>query len=394
MPTRILNLNRAEPLPTAVDLQGRDRLLVITWDGETPVGMAELRGTGGRLAGEEIARAVSDFPPAAESLPVADLPSVSVVICTCGRPDELARCLEGLARQSHLPQEILVVDNSPEDPGTRELLHGKFPGCRYLPETRRGVTFARNRGVAAAREEVVAFLDDDCFPVSGWLRGVAGAFAREPGVGCCTGPVLPAELETGAQELIERRGGFTRGFVRQLFTPDPEGKGKHYPLQAWMFGTGGNMAFRRSVLSALGGFDEVLPTAEDIEMFCRLIRAGHSLAYEPGAAVRHRHLSREGALRRRLHLWGSGYIAHLTKVALDDPMYRGRALGEMAGWLGYQMRARLFGPEGKGYPTNLIVAEIAGGVLGGPAYLLRRVKFGGNGKGRANGTRIKSDFHG
>ncbi len=139
-----------------------------------------------------------------------------------------------------------------------------------------------------------------------------------------------------------------------------------------MFGSGGNMAFRRSVLSSIGPFDELLPTAEDLDMFFRVVAAGYELVYEPAAAVRHHHVSSYRALRRRLYLWGWGYVAYLLKIACDQPGYRRKALAEIAAWLPYQLRDRLWlhlRHRTEPFPLSLILAEIAGGLAGIPGYL-------------------------
>jgi cellulose synthase/poly-beta-1,6-N-acetylglucosamine synthase-like glycosyltransferase len=289
----------------------------------------------------------------------------------------LALCLDGLLAQSHPADEILVIDNAPQEASSRLLLQNSYPHCRYLAELRPGIRFARNRALRAANGEILAFIDDDCLPLPGWLAAIAAQFAARPGLGCCTGPVLPLELATAAQEWLEARGGFTRGFRRRLFAPCGEGYGPAYPLQAWMFGTGANMAFRRSALRQIGPFAERLRTAEDLDIFYRVLRGGFELLYEPAAVVRHRHPATLGDLRRRLFDWGWGYLAFLTQVVCTDPPYRRRALREMTSWLRYQLVQRLGGHlrgGGGPFPLHLILLEIAGGLAGVPGYLLHRAR--------------------
>ncbi len=378
MSTRILDLDLAEPLPDTIEIGECDRLLLIFWSRGVPLGTREIRNSSGRIDSLELAAALGRTLGEGEGqggcpLPVpGTFPLASVVVCTCRRPDELDRCLQALKDQDHPRFEIVVVDN---DPGlsAAALVRERYPQCRYVAETRPGVRYARNRGLAEARGEIVAFVDDDCLPVACWLRALAGNFLARPRLGCCTGPVLPAALDTSAQEWLEQRGGFNRGFVRRIHSRlSGIAQCPAWPLQAWMFGSGGNMAFRRSLFTVIGAFDEVLPTAEDIEIFSRVLRAGFELAYEPAAAVRHRHVSDYAALRRRLYLWGWGYIAYLLKVACDDPLYRRRALAEIANWFfPYQVRERLFGQltrRARDFPLELILVEIAGGLAAIPGY--------------------------
>jgi O-antigen biosynthesis protein len=71
-----------------------------------------------------------------------------------------------------------------------------------VAEPRAGLSPARNRGVSAAAGDIVAFLDDDEEPDTFWLAALARGFARGSGVGCVTGPILPAGLGTAAQQVL------------------------------------------------------------------------------------------------------------------------------------------------------------------------------------------------
>ena len=131
-----------------------------------------------------------------------------------------------------------------------------------------------------------------------------------------TGLVIPAELETPAQELFERLGGFGRGFRRQWFHADVStGRvvGAGALVSAGEFGTGANMAFRRTTLLRCGGFDPAFdvgtPTGGggDLDMFHRVIAAGGVLRYEPAAIVFHTHRRTLDELRRQIRANGSGW---------------------------------------------------------------------------------------
>lgn len=292
-------------------------------------------------------------------------PSLSVIVCTRNRPDQLATCLKALLKQHIPPLEILVVDNDPDETGTVDLLKRRFPQCRYVPDSGPGRANARNRGILESVGDVVAFVDDDCRPVAGWARAVVRSFEQKADLGCCTGPVLPMELKTRAQRLLEERGGLSKGFARHVFTRNsPLHLTTTYPVQSWRFGTGANMAFRRAVLDRIGWFDTEV-TAEDLEMFFRVVRADFALIYEPRAVVFHRHPRTYPELRRTLHSWGRGYIGSLLKIADTDPVYRQKALSEASTWFwSYQIRMRLCGRrvgKRKRYPLGLILAELTGG---------------------------------
>ena len=94
---------------------------------------------------------------------LSDPPMVSVVVCTKDRPDSLVSVLRGLTALHDEPYEIVVVDNAPiyvpEQAVLREF--GEDPRVRYVRQRRRGLSSARNRGLAEATADIVAFTDDD-----------------------------------------------------------------------------------------------------------------------------------------------------------------------------------------------------------------------------------------
>src|ERR1700716_149612 len=104
-------------------------------------------------------------------------PTVSVVVCTRNRPIDLGRCLAGLAESSPPPLEVIVVDQS-DSPG-----RGTDPpidGYRHHVASERGLSLARNAGIALSVGDVVAFLDDDCTVEPGWAGEIATLFERHP----------------------------------------------------------------------------------------------------------------------------------------------------------------------------------------------------------------------
>jgi len=375
MATRILDLDLAEPLPPEIRLDGADRLWLVVWSAGAPVGATMIAAAPGSdtIPGETIAAAAAafrDVQPAPPPPPAGRLPTLSVVVCTRDRAELLPIVLDALAAQSTDDFELVIVDNAPRDARTRHVVSRRAPHARYVVEPVPGLPRARNAGIRAARGDVVAFTDDDCRPVPGWVEAIRRAFARMPHVGCLTGPILPLELETPAQEAMEARGGFNRGFRPTVFAPEPT-EGPVYPVQAWKFGAGGNMALTRRCLDTLGGFDEALWRSEDLDIFYRTLRAGFSIAFEPGAAVRHRHLRTWRELARRLFHWGWGYATFLDKIArADTPEFAARAREERRNWLRYQIRDRAIPAlrRGADLPLPLILLEIAGGFAGFGAY--------------------------
>jgi GT2 family glycosyltransferase len=321
-------------------------------------------------------------------------PSLTIAICTKDRPDGVERLLRSTSkwnRASHSfggrgAAEFLVVDNAPSDRRTRDLV-ARSPGVRYVHEECPGLNFARNRALLEAGTELVAFLDDDVVPDEGWLEGLHDAWRANRDAAGFTGQVLPLELETDAQIVFEKRGGFRRGFGRvrygSVLPGDPL-----YPGGAGNFGAGANMAFRKDVLEALGGFDEALDTGAavpgggDLDIFYRIIRAGHALVYEPRFLVFHQHRREMDALRRQYERsWGLGFMCYLTKCLKTDPERRINLLRLTLWWFNNHT-AGLVGHLGKRMrgqehvPISLLVGELRGGVaglLGGYERSRRRV---------------------
>ena len=147
----------------------------------------------------------------------ADLPAISVVVCTRDRAASLQRCLESLGDLDYPSYEVIVVDNASVTAETAEVT-ARFP-FRCVREERPGLDWARNRGIAEARHEIVAFTDDDVQVDRLWLRGIAEGF-EEPDVMLVTGLTAPAELVTEAQVSFEfRYGGMSKGFRSNRWDP-------------------------------------------------------------------------------------------------------------------------------------------------------------------------------
>ena len=239
--------------------------------------------------------------------------AISVVVCTRDRADMLSDCLKALTSMEYPEYEIIVVDNASANQDTARLVRS-YP-VRYVRESRPGLDWARNCGIAAASHDVIAFTDDDARPDKKWLCAIASAFA-DPEVAVVTGMVAPAELETDSQQVFEfGYGGMGKGFRRRRFTKQDT------PLKdllwAHVFGVGANMAFRKKVFEEVGRFDEALDVGTpsgsggDLEMLHRLLAGGKTILYDPAALVWHVHRRSPLILRRQLFDNGRGFGSYL-----------------------------------------------------------------------------------
>lgn len=296
----------------------------------------------------------------------------TVAICTHERSGDLRRALIAVQRLDPAPLEVVVVDNAPRSNATRDVV-AEYERVRYVCEPRQGLDCARNRALREARGQVIAFTDDDAVPEPGWLGALMAPFA-DTRVWCTTGLTLPAELETPAQEAFERYNSFTRGFRRRVFDG-----ARHDGLSVGSAGAGANMAVRRAVLTALGGFDEALDAGTatrsggDHEMFGRILAAGHNIVYEPAAVSWHRHRRSWPELRETLQGYGTGVFAVVTRRVLHDRELL--AVRHGLRWLyGHHLRnlwaALRKHPDTA--PLDLVLAEIAGCLAGPGAYARSR----------------------
>jgi GT2 family glycosyltransferase len=400
---RIVDIELTEPLPDVALAADERGVGVIAWLRGRPVAFvlaparagsvitgADLDRFVGRADAAGIVRSAleAELAPAAGpgrasgSLPVPAAGSTTVAVCTKDGGERLAACLASLVAAVEVahraeggtggPIELLVVDNASSDDGTRRVAE-RFPTVRYVTEAVAGLDFARNRAVASATGEVLAFVDDDVVVDPGYLTWLRRAWAGNPDTGCVTGLVLPYELVTEAQLRFEQRGGFRRGFEQLRYQGPRQPGNPLYPFGAGVFGAGCNMSFRRSVLIELGGFDEALDTGRplpgggDLDMFFRVVRAGWSLAYEPAAVVRHKHRREHDVLRRQYYTWGTGFMAFVAKWRAQVDADDRATIDRLLRWwfLNYQPRMLARGVLGrKGMTVDLALAELAGGIVG------------------------------
>ena len=314
-----------------------------------------------------------ELSPAA---PTGPLPSLTLAICTKDRPDLVARCLgsvEQVRRTSphrDVLLEVLVIDNAPSDDRTATLVE-TFPWARRCLDSREGLDFARNTAWREARGDFVAYLDDDAVLDAGWLDGFVDAWRRHQDAGAFTGLVLPFSLETEAQILFERRGGFGRGFVSQRFTDGDLDENPCYPTGAGSFGAGCNMILRRELLHRIGGFDEALDTGAplpgggDLDIFYRVIRSPAPLVYEPRLLVFHEHRRTMPGLRRQYYTWGLGFMAFVAKTWNSDKAQRSKLLKLLVWWTTDQLKAVADGVFRRGVRRfDHTIAELCGGIIG------------------------------
>ena len=217
---------------------------------------------------------------------------VSVIMPVRNAEDEVGRQLAALAEQDHGgPWELLVVDNGCED-GTLDVVAA---WARRLPlevvdaRSRAGINVARNRGVERARGDLLLFCDADDRAEPGWIGAMARAAREWDIVG---GRLDEVSLNVGRRP-----------------SPRPSLPSDRLPLGLGFlpFAPGANLGVWRSVLAALGGFDERFELGnDDVELAFRAQLRGFCVGFAPDAVMAYRHRTDPRGLFRQFRNYGRG----------------------------------------------------------------------------------------
>ena len=219
--------------------------------------------------------------------------TITVLIPTYHRPQDLARCLRALKNQRRQPDEVLVVVRE-GDNMTLALLEKFNPhplALQTVTVTAAGMVAALNAGLDAARGEIIAITDDDAAPRPDWLARVEAYFQAEPEVGGVGGRDwvhCGERVADGARRVMGKVQWFGRV------------DGNHH------LGVGGprevdilkgvNMSFRRAATQGIRlekylderpGKTGSQPAAIDWSLSLAVRRAGWKLLYDPAVAVDH-----------------------------------------------------------------------------------------------------------
>jgi len=197
-------------------------------------------------------------------------PHISVVVCSYNGARTIRDCCEGLLRLEYPNFEVIVINDGSTDATPEIVSHYDF---RLISTENRGLSSARNTGWQEAKGEIVAYIDDDAYPDPHWLTYLAAAFMRTPHVGI-GGPNLPPPGDGPIADCVANAPG---GPVHVLLS---DTEAEHIP--------GCNMAFRKTVLQAVGGFDPQFRTAgDDVDICWRLQQQGWTIGFSPAAMVWH-----------------------------------------------------------------------------------------------------------
>lgn len=225
----------------------------------------------GQLKRQLRSRAVSATRPGTQSIGVQDLPAASIVIPVHNGSRYLRKCLERLNECRPAGVQCIVVDDGSTD-GSAEIAR-KFADQVISYRNRRGAAFARNRGVEAAKSELIIFLDSDVSIYPETIPQLVEALQDNPSLGALI----------GSYDDVPADPGFISQY-RNLMHCYMHNTGRRRTCAFWT----GCGAIRAKVFRSHGGFDENnFNGIEDVELGYRLRRSGIEVELRPEIQVTH-----------------------------------------------------------------------------------------------------------
>ncbi len=210
---------------------------------------------------------------------------VSVVVCTRDRGSEIVGTVESVIANGFADFELIIIDQSTSD-DTKDAVEPFLSDerVRYIRTNETGVSRSRNRSLTEARCEFVLNTDDDCVVPSDWIAENVRALAAAPKAAIVFGDVIAPDVEAG-----------------NFYTPQSRARSDFVVRSIWSWkstdganvGIGASMAMRKSMLTAIGGFDTCLgpgsqlKNAEDTDISLRAVLAGHELVRTRAVHVTH-----------------------------------------------------------------------------------------------------------
>jgi len=220
--------------------------------------------------------------------------SPAIVIPTFQRVDRLRACLASVTRYCPPQTDIVVVDDA--SPADVARVVAEFRSVRHLRLARRGgFCVAANAGIAATTAPIVELLNDDTEVTSGWASAAVLAF-DDPDVAAVAPLVVQSDGRIDSAGDRYDPGGFAQKIGHgESISPS-------ILQRRAVFGASASSAFyRRSFLECVGFFPESFGAYfEDVDLACRLQRAGGTVIFEPESRVIHHGGSSHGTLTRRL----------------------------------------------------------------------------------------------
>lgn len=199
-----------------------------------------------------------------------EAPRVSVVVCACNAEATIGETLEALERVEYPNYEVIVIDDGSTD---ETAVRASRYRAKVVSTKNQGLAIARNLGMQLASGEIIAYVDADAYPDPQWLTHLVVTFQQNKYV-AVGGPNIPPTNDGYVSDCVSNAPG---GPIHVLIS---DSEAEHIP--------GCNMAFKKSVLEAIGGFDPQFRAAgDDVDVCWRIHEMGFAIGFSPGAVVWH-----------------------------------------------------------------------------------------------------------
>ena len=264
----------------------------------------------------------------------------SVIFCTYNREKYIYNAMKSIAEQDFSSQdyEIVLVNNNSTD--STESICNQFQKdyphivFRYFLETNQGLSYARNRGVAESRGEILVFVDDDATAFDHYLSSIDILFKEHPSVRACGGPIQPVYEVTKPKWLSH--------YTEQLIGGALYEGDKVKPFRNGRYPGGGNSAFRKEIFDIYGLFNVELGRkgtgligAEEKDLYDRLTRGKEQFFYLPQMGIYHYIPEKKLTEAHFRELtYSIGKSERIRTKAVSENAYRGRVSSELKKWIG------------------------------------------------------------
>jgi GT2 family glycosyltransferase len=258
----------------------------------------------------------------------------TAIIANYNGADYLARCVSSFREQTTPFTEIMVVDAGSTD-GSPEMIHdGSVSVDVYIQDDNRGYGAALNLGMQQAQGEIVVFSNIDLTLDPNWLAAVHEQFEEHPKCGLVASKILymdePQRINSTGMLFYADFSAINRGMNEM-------DEGQYQDAEEVFGANGAVMAFRRSVLTQIGGFDErYFLFREEDELMWRMKRHGWVSRYAPEAIVYHKRSASTGLFSplklyysERNRLWNILKHLPLRCVFTTIPAVFNRYLGNL-----------------------------------------------------------------
>ncbi len=251
-------------------------------------------------------------------------PFASVIVVTRNRADSLARALAAIQKLEYDRYEIVVVDNDSTDL-TKKVVEDSSAKYIFSPSNC-GIGASRQKGVESASGEIIAFCDDDCVPSPQWLSHLVRRLSQESDLGLVGGHVINVGFPGDSKQYKGRSKLGRNGklvFVESI--QDAEFYGNM------------NLAFRKEVIKAVGGYDPFFNVFEEIDLAIRIRKRGYRTDFEPAAVLEHHYT---GVSFKRRHFF---YGPELVRLYFCMKHQRPSSVSEWLVFLSYEIRLTIQG---------------------------------------------------